>query len=514
MRLFLTVAAFLAWTPLCALTLNEQSKSEAKLFNSFLSSVYALRTDDADTFSKLQKTLVLQPDSTYLKQLLVSVAVAKNRPDWAEPYADFIALDENDGESWGVYGAYLWQKGDLEGAQEAYSQAVKQSDDPQISYQYMTLLSSLSPHRAAAAFEEWISFQPDLAGFLYTAAGNVFLRAAEFSDALKYFNKAVEASPENPAPRFGRGVIYENLSQYFLMLHEFEELEKMGVGDADTYSRMGSVFFLVKDFSKAEEYFLKAKADDNGNVPSAYFLSLLAEQQGDYARAAGYLKDSADYSTSASKWLQVSFYQKKLNQPEESLKTLKEAYQKFGGNVEIGFFYALALNDAGKYKKAARVLKGILKTNPQYTEARLQYAYTLESLKKYKEMELALQAVLEEQPDNAAALNLYAYSLAVRGERLELAQEYIARALALQPDDNSFIDTQAWIYFKQGKVEAAADLLSSVSDDFAVQDEEVAYHKGAVAYARGEWDTARKYLELARRRNKDAAKLYKRLPPR
>ncbi|MDO5764240.1 MAG: tetratricopeptide repeat protein [Elusimicrobiales bacterium] len=196
------------------------------------------------------------------------------------------------------------------------------------------------------------------------------------------------------------------------------------------------------------------------------------------------------------------------------MKTLEEAYQKFGGNVEIGFFYALALNDAGEYKKAARVLKGVLQTNPNYTEARLQYAFTLESLKKYKEMERALQTVLEEQPENAAALNLYAYSLAVRGERLDLAQEYIARALAVNPEDNSFIDTQAWIYFKQGKIAEAADLLDSLPDELAERDADAAYHKGAVAFERGEWEAARKYLELSRRKNKEAAQLYKRLPPR
>ena len=514
MKRFFAVVCCFACAPLCALSLDGESKREAKLFNSFLSSVYALRSNDAKAFSKLQKTLALQPDSKYLKRLLVSAAVADNRPDLAAEYADFISSGENTADDWSVYGAYLWKKGDLAAAREAYQQALKQSDDLRIMFQYVTLLSGLAPAQAAAALEELAAGEPDFASPIYTEIGNLFLQRGDLNLALGYFNKAVDAAPFDPAPRLGRGEVYEKASQYFLMLHEFEELEKMGFGNAATYSRMGSVFLLVKDYPKAEEYFLKAKADDNGDVPSAYFLSLLAEQKEDYARAAGYLKEAADYPTSASKWLQVSFYQNKLNRPEESLKTLEEAYKKFGGNVEIGFFYALALNDAGEYKKAARVLKGVLRTNPNYTEARLQYAFTLESLKKYKEMEIALQTVLEEQPENAAALNLYAYSLAVRGERLDLAQEYIARALAVNPEDNSFIDTQAWIYFKQGKIAEAADLLDALPDELAERDADAAYHKGAVAYERGEWEKARKYLELSRRKNKEAAQLYKRLPPR
>lgn len=514
MKHFLIAACCFVCVPLQALALDGESKREAQLFNSFLSSVYALRSSDATTFSKLKKTLELQPDSKYLKRLLVSVAVADNNPDLADPYVDFIESGENNADDWSVYGAYLWKKGDLPAARTAYQKALEQSDDLRILLQYITLLSALEPAKAVAALEELAGAQPDFASSIYTEIGTLFLQQGDLQQALSYYNKAVAAAPYDPAPRLGRAEVYEKASQYFLMLHEFEELEKMGFGNAATYSRMGSVFLLVKDFPKAEEYFLKAKADDNADVPSAYFLSLLAEQKGDYSRAISYLKDAADYPKAASKWLQVSFYQKKLNQPQASLKTLADAYKKFTGDVEVGFFYALALNDAGEHKKAARVLKGILKTNPHYAEAQLQYAYTLESLKKYKEMEQVLQSVIEEQPTNAAALNLYAYSLAKRGERLELAQEYIARALAQNPEDNSFIDTQAWVYFQQGKVTEAADLLATVPEALALQDTDVAYHKGAVSYAQEKWEDARKYLGLARRHHKEAAKLYKQLPPR
>jgi tetratricopeptide (TPR) repeat protein len=125
---------------------------------------------------------------------------------------------------------------------------------------------------------------------------------------LAYYDKALAVSPKDPAAMLGRAEVYEKTSQYFLMLHELEELEKIGYGSAATYSRMGSVFLLVKDLPKAETYFLKAKADDNGDIPTSYFLALIAEQKGDYARAAGYVRDAADYNENASKWVQVFIY--------------------------------------------------------------------------------------------------------------------------------------------------------------------------------------------------------------
>lgn len=514
MKKVLALSVLLACLPAFSLPLSKESKAEARALNAFLKSVYAQKNGDPKAFSYLQKALELSPESKYLKRQLVSESISIGKPEWGEPYLSFISEPgENGAEDWVVYAFFNWRTGNREEAQKGFENALAaRSDDLQILQDYILFLSSSVDSQPTLL--DLAQKYPEAAGVIYASLGQAALKNGRAQEALSFFNRAQKEDPSHPAPRLGRAELYERTNQYFLMLHELEELEKMGYGNASTYSRMGSVFLLVKDYPKAEEYFLKAKADDNGDAPSAYFLALLAENKGDYSRAVGYLRDAEDYAESASRQLQVSFYLTKLNRPEESLKTLEAAYRKFENNVEIGFFYGLALNDAKEYKKAAKVFENVLRTNPGYTDARLQYAYALESLKKYKDMERALETVLEKQPDNAAALNLYAYSLAQRGERLDEAQEYIARALAVNPEDNSFIDTQAWIYFKQGKLDEAADLLSTVPDDFALRDPEVAYHKGAVASAREDEPSARKYLEMAKDKNKAAAKLYKKLSSR
>ncbi len=513
MKKYLLWAVCMCCTPVFALSLNPESKREARLFNQFLKAVYAQRAEDPRAFSYLEQALRMDPESKYLKRMLVSQALADGNPALADAYANFISQGENDPEDYMVYAAYQWKKGQLSQAAQTYEQALQQApDDVRILYQYVLLLSVMDWEKATQKLLSLAEEYPALASDIYTEIGTLCLRNKDLQQALQYYNKALELDPSNPQARLGRGEVYEKSSQYFLMLHEFEELEKMGYANAGTLSRMGSVFLMVKDVPKAEDYFLKAKADDNADVPSAYFLSLIAEQRGDYSRAVGYLRDAADYDRSASKWLQVSFYQQRLNQPEESLKTLAQAYKKFEGNVEVAYFYALALNDRKSYKKAARVLEKLLQSNPSYDEARLQYAFTLESLKRYKEMEFQLGLLLEKNPRNGAALNLYAYSLAQRGERLQKAQEYAARALAVNPDDASFIDTQAWVFFKQGKLQEAADLLASIPAETVQANAEIAYHLGAVLCAQGRWSEARPYLEQARTELKEADKLYRKLP--
>ena len=141
----------------------------------------------------------------------------------------------------------------------------------------------------------------------------------------------------------------------------------------------------------------------------------------------------------------------------------------------------------------------------------MQYAYALDGLKKYKALEEQLEMLIGENPQNAAALNLYAYSLAERGVRLNEASGYAARALAVSPQDASFIDTMAWIYFKQNKPDLARDLFTSLDTETFSANAEIAYHYGAVLVALGQQTEAKKYLELARREIKAAEKLYKKI---
>ncbi|MBR4355805.1 MAG: tetratricopeptide repeat protein [Elusimicrobiaceae bacterium] len=498
--------------PSFGLEISPQGAQEAQLFNTFLEAVYIHQNDPARAFETLKKALALQPESKYVQQLLVSAAVAMEKPELADPYVGFISQEENDAEAWSIYAAYQTQKNNPQEALKAYEKALeKNPEDTDLLYRYLLILSVTDIDKAISVLDKFAQTQPQAAAQAYTQIGRLYARQRKWETALAYLDRAIQADPEDPSPRLTKGEIYEETSQYFLMLHEFEELEKMGYGNAGSYSRMAAVFLLVKDIPKAKEYFLKAKQQDPADDASNYFLSLLSEEQKDYPQAIAYLQAAASYPTKAAWWLQVSFLQQKQNQAQESLRTLEEAYKRFDGNVEIGFFYGLSLNDSKQYKKAARVFEKVLQTNPDYTEARLHYAYALESLKKYKEMESQIQAVLASQPQNAPALNLLAYSLAQRDIRLEEAQEYATRALAVSPQDISFIDTMGWVYIKQNKLDEAEKIFAMLSDQTVAQYPEITYHVGALRFKQGRRSEALEYLKRAMKGWPAAEQLYKKL---
>lgn len=514
MRKILVVAWLSMAVCASALPISEEGKQQARLFNTFLEASYLRKDNPRRAFALLQQALEQEPQSKFLRQQLVALALVMEEPQRAAPYADFISSndEENDAEDWAIYAAYQVQQNNIPAALQAYEKALEKApDNAELLYQYLLLLSATDTSKAIAVLEEFAQQHPASAAQAYTQIARFYVRQQRLPQALEYLDKAIAADPQEVAPRLLKGELYEQTSQFFLMLHEFEELEKLGYVNAGMFARMAAVFLVVKDLPKAKAYFLKAKAADPADKAANYFLSMFAEEEQDYAQAIAYLQEAADYTSNASRWLQVSFLQQKQNDSSASLKTLAQAYKRFEGNVEIAFFYGLALNDSKQYKKAARVFRKLLQERPDYVDARLHYAYALESLKKYKDMETQIRLILDKQPQHAAALNLLAYSLAERETRLDEALELAKRAVAVAPQDISFQDTLGWVYLKQGDLAQAASLFESIPADTLSQYPEIVYHLAVLRLKQGRTQDALTLLQQVRSTWPAAGKLYKQL---
>jgi tetratricopeptide (TPR) repeat protein len=83
----------------------------------------------------------------------------------------------------------------------------------------------------------------------------------------------------------------------------------------------------------------------------------------------------------------------------------------------------------------------------------------LERMKKYDASEAEFRKSIDLFPKNAGALNYLGYMLADRNERLDEAYSLVKKALDLEPDNGAYLDSLAWVYFRQGKLAEAEDLL-------------------------------------------------------
>jgi tetratricopeptide (TPR) repeat protein len=86
--------------------------------------------------------------------------------------------------------------------------------------------------------------------------------------------------------------------------------------------------------------------------------------------------------------------------------------------------------------------------------------------------------------DNHTALNNYAYYLSLRGEKLEEALDFARRAVSIQPENPSYLDTAGWVYFKLGNIVRAKEFIQR-SIDAGAESADVFEHFGDVLEAEG-----------------------------
>ena len=121
------------------------------------------------------------------------------------------------------------------------------------------------------------------------------------------------------------------------------------------------------------------------------------------------------------------------------------------------------------------------------------------ALKEYHKADSVYEYILFKDGDFESVLNNYSYNLAVRGEKLDKALEMSTHLIELNPSSPTFIDTHAWVLYKNGELDEA---LKYMNDAIAKDNSNAVYydHRGDIQFKLGKKDEAlsdwKKALEL------------------
>lgn len=121
------------------------------------------------------------------------------------------------------------------------------------------------------------------------------------------------------------------------------------------------------------------------------------------------------------------------------------------------------------------------------------------ALKEYHKADSVYEYILFKDGDFESVLNNYSYNLAVRGENLAKALEMSTHLVELNPSNATYLDTHAWVLYKNGKLD---DALKFMNDAVEKDASNAVYydHRGDIKYSLGKKDEAvsdwEKALEL------------------
>ncbi|MDD2773881.1 MAG: tetratricopeptide repeat protein [Elusimicrobiales bacterium] len=450
---------------------------------------YAGNTEEA--YDSYLKVAAMDSGAASVRRQAVRLGVQLGRVDKAHELAAQLVKDEPDSsENWTLLGALLWAKNDRGGARNAYEKAIAlDPGNANALYQAAALLKPADPQLSEKYFKKYMEALPDAAPQALYEMAILNFKNGNRLEAEKLLGKSLEQDPGYVRSLLALAQMYEVKGDTAAALGTYQKLEQYDSKDPALLAHIGELYMTLDNSGEARAYFDKAVSADKTNATASFWLAVLCEKNGEFARAAAVLRDSADYAKDPSLWLRVSYYLTRSGKYSDAVKELQIASVKWPDNAELGYFLALGLDDIGETKNAFEVLKKITVRKPDYREARLQYAMLAEKLGDMPAAEANFKALLEKTPDDAMILNYLGYSLADRGLKLGEAEGYIKKALSLSPQNGAYADSLGWVYFKQGKTAQALEQLKAAVA-LINADEAVWLHLGEAFLAAGDAKSA------------------------
>jgi tetratricopeptide (TPR) repeat protein len=331
---------------------------------------------------------------------------------------------------------------------------------------------------------------------------NVMQQFGRNDSALYYLDKAQEYEPDN-------GGVYYAKAQYYNMIGDSANYDKQIYQalinkNLDIDSKLDVLTGYIKqllqqrDSSNRIDNLFKVLVEQNpheSTIHSLYSDYLTVKK--DYKGAAEQLGYELDIDpTNAQGWRKLMV----VNMMAENFPAAVEAAQKAMSfnpdSLDLLQYIAPAYYQMKQYDKALATYDTALAKIDTATNVELysdlvggkgdvyySMGDTAKAFSSYKR-------ALEINPSNVGIMNNYAYFLSECNLDLDKAERMSAMAVKAQPDNATFLDTYAWIYYKKKEYKLALMYIKSAIEKDDTHSADVYEHYGDILFMSGQPDQA------------------------
>jgi tetratricopeptide (TPR) repeat protein len=283
---------------------------------------------------------------------------------------------------------------------------------------------------------------------------------------LAVLNRAAQLSPVTPLQRLkladGFNLLGESDKAAQLYLEVLKQPPDLPMVQERVRANLTAIYLRGSDHKRAIEQLQAILKDDPTNPQAHYFLGRLELEANQPAEAADHLAKTILLSPDfESGYLFLALAQIETEKPSTALTTLDRARQKFAPSFDLEFYTGLAFSREKAYAEAFRHFleaENIAKRDdPQLLREGfyLEMGSTCERKGDYAQAEEYFQKCLSIAPDFSQAMNYLGYMWAEHGEKLDQARELIEKAVKAEPKNAAYLDSLAWVLYKQKQAQAA-----------------------------------------------------------
>ena len=210
-----------------------------------------------------------------------------------------------------------------------------------------------------------------------------------------------------------------------------------------------------------------------GDARMAYLVGQMLEARGRYQEIVDFLKpEIAKLRGGTGKPAQVAMLLgsqglalQQLRKYDEAIATFREAATLAPDDSVRQVLLIQGYSAAGRHKEAIDAAEKARAKFPDDTTVAYQFGAALDRAGRQAESEKMFRDLIAQDPLDAGALNYLGYMIAERGvpAGLDEAVTLIQRALKVDPDNPSYLDSLGWAYVQQGKLDLADSPLTTAA---------------------------------------------------
>ena len=410
----------------------------------------------------------------------------------------------------------LTQEGKIGQAIDAYN-ALESSIgmNEALSMQKYKLYNSLEQSDAAFKEIEKLAAKYPMEARYQIILGDLHLEKNDTIKARAYYDKAHEIDPANPYYIVSMANYYEATGNKDAAEEQIRTALVNEKLDVDTKVGILSRYILKlqqtqKDTDSSNALFqtLLEQHPEDTELKQMYGSLLLSQGKTDEARFQFQLITEME-PENAGAWQQLLNMSLKAEDIPEVIRICTKCQELFPDAPEYYFYLGIAYYQQEKYQEALNTYYAgidiIPAENPRLkSDFYGQIGDIYYQMKQMDQTYKAYDEALKYNDNNIVVLNNYAYFLSLDKKDLKKAERMSAQCIKLEPDNATYLDTYAWIFFVQGNYTLAKIYIESALEKDKTKSAELVDHYGDILYMTGDKDKAVEQWKKARELGKES----------